>query len=228
MCAVTAVLLLGACSSSAKRAEPPSEMTTTTVAPTTTTTVREVEAPKSQANSSEADLEALLVPAADVPSGFTRQATTPKPDTTKACDTISIPPGTPTAEVSYVGGNVAVLSEQLISYASAPAAATEMRNARTALEGCKSYDKKDAKGAVTRYTVAPLPFGRLAADQVALRLMFTSEKLDGTVDVVIARVGNVVMVTSGLSASASASPGAAPLKAGDFASFTRTAYRRLG
>jgi hypothetical protein len=104
-----------------------------------------------------------------------------------------------------------------------------MRNARTALKGCKSYDKKNATGAVTHYTVAPLSFGQLAGDQVALRLTFTSEKLDGTVDVVVARVDNLIMVTSGLSASASGSttPGSSPLKAGDFTSFTRTAYQRL-
>jgi hypothetical protein len=174
----------------------------------------------------EVDLEKLLVPASEVPGGFRLRS----PDQrnggdTKVCDLNTFSEQETRADVSYVSGNVAVLSEELISYSSTAEAATAMRNARAAFKGCTAYDSTDAKGVVTQYVVAALPFARLAGDQVALRLGFTSESVSGTIDLVAARVGTIIMVTSGLSASST--PDAAPLKPGDFASFTKAAHKRI-
>lgn len=226
--AAVVALLLGACSSSGTSSVKRSESTTTTTnAPaSTTTTSGTVEPAKPRPAYTKGDLTKLLVPLSSVPSGFSlRSPDQRNDDETQVCDLNAFSEQATKVDVSYVGGNVAILSEELISYSSATRAATVMRNARAAFESCNAYDKTDANGAVTHYVVAPLSFALDAGDQAALRLTFTSNKVSGTVDLVAARVDNIIMVTAGLSASST--PGATQLKPGDFASFTNTAYKRI-
>lgn len=169
----------------------------------------------------------MLVPLADAPSGFKVQPDRDSDDKSQFCAANPFPQmkKTGTADVSYVGGQVAVLSETLTSYASAKDAETVMRNARAALEGCRTFQRTDDKGQVTHYVVAPLPFDRLADDQVALRQTFTGDGASGTGDLVAARVGNIIMLTAGIAVPTT--PDAQPLEPGDFASFTKAAYARI-
>jgi len=171
----------------------------------------------------------MLVPLGDAPDGFKAQ---PSPeasddDQSQLCDANHLPQSrkTGTAAVSYVGGQVAVLSETLTSYASMKDARAVMRNARAALARCKTFDRTDDKGRVMHYVVAPLSFDRFADDQVAFRQTFNGSAASGTGDLVAARVGNIIMLTAGIAVPST--PGAQPLEPGDFASFTKAAYARI-
>jgi enamine deaminase RidA (YjgF/YER057c/UK114 family) len=231
---VVLALFAGACSSSAKTSEPRSAVPTTDAVPLTrpadATTAPGSSTPRSSSPSySDQDLEKMLVPLDDAPDGFKVQ---PSPgasddDQSRLCDANSLPRSKKTgaADVSYVGGQVAVLSETLTSYASTKDAEAVMRNARAALHRCKTFDRTDDKGRVTHYVVAPLSFDRLSDDQVALRQTFKGSAANGTGDVVAARVGNVIMLTAGIAVPAK--PVARPLEPGDFASFTKAAYARI-
>ena len=226
---VALALFGGGCSSSASTSEPRPEVTTTD-ATTLGTPLDNTSVPGgSGQNYSNQDLQKMLVPLADAPNGFKVQ---PSPggsddDQSQLCDANPLPQSkkTGTADVSYVGGQVAVLSETLTSYASTKDAESVMRNARAALERCKTFDRTDDKGRVTHYAVAPLPFDRLADDQVALRQIFKGSTNSGTGDLFAARVGNIIMLTAGIAVPSN--PGAQPLEPGDFASFTKAAYARI-
>ena len=218
--AVALALLLGACGSSGNG----SEARTKTTAPATTAPGVGTSGPAKPAPTYTTEvLQKLLVPISEVPRGFSVQPPNAGDDETQVCDEAAFPRAqrTARADVSYISGQVAVLSEELTSYASTKEAESVMRNARSAFERCKTFDETDGDGAVTHYTLAPMSFDRLADDQVAFRLTFEADAVSGKGDFVAVRFGSLIMVTAGLSASSE------QLDPGVFASFTKTAYERI-
>ena len=224
VCAVASAVFLAACASSGNGSEP----TTKPSAPAATRpalgTTRRATHERAATNQ---DLAKLLVPISELSNGFSvRPPDKDEAKETKVCHADAFPPAQRTARagVSFTKAQV-VLSEKLTSYASAKEAQSVMQNARAAYQRCKAFDETDDHGAVTHYAVAALSFDRLADDQVAFRVTFEANAFSGTGDFVAARVDNLIMVTAGLSVSSTS--GSAQLEAGDFASFTKTAYGRI-
>lgn len=223
--AVLVAVLLGACSSSGKT----SESATKTSVPSLARPASGTGAPAGlEPSATDRDLKKLLVPITDVPSGFTvRPPNQEDENETRVCDEDAFPRANRAtrANVSFTNGQAGVLSEDLTSYASATEAESKMQSARAAHERCKAFDGTDAAGRVTHYVVEATSFERLADDQVAFRVKFDTGALSGTADFVAARVGELILVTAGLSVSST--PGSQKLEPGTFASFTKTAYNRI-
>jgi hypothetical protein len=227
------VLLLAGCggdnsngsgaSSNANEAPRTSAETTTTRAPTTTTTVRAVK------QFSSKELQALLVPLSELPSGFSVYPPDEDDDDTKLCGQPSIEDVVKSkseAEITYAGGQAGpLLFEVLGSFATTENAAKAMRTARSAFGGCKKFDDTDEDGTVTHYTVAEMSFSKLADDQLAYRMTLDAQGANGTFDLVAARADNVIMLTGGLSVFSILGPG--QLQPGVFESFTEKAFKRI-
>ena len=173
------------------------------------------------------DLAKLLVSISEVPNGFSvRPPGVDEDNETQVCDADAFPEAKRTARagVSFTKAQV-VLSEKLTSYTSAKEAESVMQNARSPYQRCKAFDETDEHGSVEHYALAALSFDRLADDQVAFRVTFEANAYSGTGDFVAARVGDLIMVTAGLSVSSTS--GSTQLESDDFASFTKTAYERI-
>ena len=179
----------------------------------------------------QADLEQLLVPIDDMPSGYSMDASDDDDDDpTRLCGRPAISESIPheaQAEVTYLGGQAGPgLFEQLTSYSSEGGATTALDAARDALGSCTEFEDTDDDGTVTRYTIAALSFDNIADDQIASALGSRVRPVLGHVrHRRHAHAGNVIMLTGGLSVISAA--GAGQLQPGDFVEFTKTAFSRI-
>jgi hypothetical protein len=178
----------------------------------------------------DADLEELLVPIEEVPSGYTVDTSEDDSDEpTRLCGKSAISETIPhdaQAEVTYLGGQIGPgLFEQLTSYPSRREAAQALDAARDALRSCTEFDDTDDDGTVTHYTIANLSFDQVAEDQLAVRLELEAEEFTGSFDLVASRAGNIIILTGGLSLVSAV--GSAKMEPGDFVDFTKSAVSRV-
>jgi hypothetical protein len=178
------------------------------------------------------EVEALLVPIDELPSGFAEAP--PDEDADPASDTAlcgqpdvdTVVPPVVQATVSYLQGTVGpYLAETVAAYASEAEARKAFDTLVEMADGCDSFEDTDDEGATTTYTVMALSFVDLADDQLALRLNAEADAFTGTFDLIFVRVDDKVALIAGGSVMSFLGPG--QLAAGDLERFATTAVERL-
>jgi hypothetical protein len=157
---------------------------------------------------SDSQLRQLLLTKADVPDGFRNDATqTADTTSSRLCgrqtlQALATHHGA--ASTTFLAGpDGPGIVEQLLSYGTVDAAKSAIDAARAA-SSCHSFDQRSAAGAVTHWSVNALSFPKLGDDQMSQALSGTFPGGTGSVDIVIARFGRVVMLIGGISTSLAA------------------------
>lgn len=222
--ALVAVLSISACSGSSHAApsagSPSTRASTTTRATTTTTTIKVF---------SSAKLQSLLLTTQEIPPGYAVSPPSTDDSTdTKICGKVSsveLTAGAGSASVSFQASTLGpFLIEGLGSESTTAAAKRLVSDFRKVVDTCPSFD--DPQGtATTHWTLSELSFPRVGDDSIAVQMNGTQTGGTITLDLVVARVRNQLVVTAG--ASLLTILGGAPLPADHLLTFTTNAVNKL-
>lgn len=153
----------------------------------------------------EAQLKSALLTVQDLPTGYTvgessdddeiDHSADPEECASKfeALDETEEQDVAAEAEAAFEGGFGVVLEQELESYEDENVLKQKMEDVLEVMTECPTFTDTDESGDKIEFTVSPLSFPKLGDDTIALNIKIKTADFDGTLNLVVVRLGRNVM-----------------------------------